>query len=101
MLPSNILLLSVRVLGSTIAGAFSRINVNTTTATGSIAVRSYTPAVLQADLAGITTLLADLPAGGGNISAMMNAMPVCSGRLMGPLGSIRLICDEWSVVLVG
>lgn len=69
---ANMLLLSVsRVLGSTVAGAFSRINVNTTTATGSIAVRSYTPAVLQADLAGITTLLADLPAGGGNISAAM------------------------------
>ncbi|KAF8062699.1 hypothetical protein HT031_004028 [Scenedesmus sp. PABB004] len=51
------------VLGSVLTGAFQRADITTSVATGSIAFSSATPVALSVGLSGITTLVADVPAG--------------------------------------
>ncbi|WIA20832.1 hypothetical protein OEZ85_005185 [Tetradesmus obliquus] len=51
------------VLGSSVSGAFKHADIVTDVATGSVALTSSTPVNLTVQLGGITTVVADVPAG--------------------------------------
>jgi hypothetical protein len=51
------------VLGSSVSGAFNQAEIVTDVATGSVAFTSTTPVNLTVQLGGITTVVADVPAG--------------------------------------